>query len=496
MARRSTRKRPEATPEPAPAPAPAAASAEPKSATKKRRASPATKADPKKRKLNPDTPDDLEDKPKKPTQTAVKKKPASKRDSAGKRTKTKFSEETKDSAKAQPNVSKEDSNSKVTKAKKARCSDDEKRTKTETNPPKENSKVKKIKAKVSDGRNVAKKTTKDAEDTKKAFRGPKKSDKSEKTSSHESEAESDNRSKAAGSTATREDSFVTTSIPESGISEMAFSVAEADDDGQTGDDENPDSTADGGGHDDIGTQRVSPLPSDLDGGATELETDIELSMHRMNSGEQHGARDPGDTPYQDHTLHPNTMLFLKDLKENNSRDWLKEYCFDYQQAKNDWESFIENLTKKIIEKDKTIPEQTTRDIIVRIQKDNRSSKDQTCPYKTYFSAVWSRSGKDGNHASYYIRLEPGSCYVGSGFSCTGFSPQDKLALLRADIDKNPGRLKAILREPNMRREFLEGAPDKEEEVVKAFVELPENKENAMKSQPKVCLYCPLYYCWL
>lgn len=48
----------------------------------------------------------------------------------------------------------------------------------------------------------------------------------------------------------------------------------------------------------------------------------------------------------------------------------------------------------------------------------------------------------------------------------------------------------------MRREFLEGAPDKEEEVVKAFVELPENKENAMKSQPKVCLYCPLYYCWL
>lgn len=85
---------------------------------------------------------------------------------------------------------------------------------------------------------------------------------------------------------------------------------------------------------------------------------------------------------------------------------------------------------------------------------------------------------------------------GSGFSCAGFSPQDKLALLRADIDKNPGRLKAILREPNMRREFLEGAPDKEEEVVKAFVDLPENKENSMKSQPKVCLYCPPYHCWV
>lgn len=35
------------------------------------------------------------------------------------------------------------------------------------------------------------------------------------------------------------------------------------------------------------------------------------------------ARNPGDVPYEDHTLHPNTMLFLQDLKENNDRQWLK-----------------------------------------------------------------------------------------------------------------------------------------------------------------------------
>lgn len=35
------------------------------------------------------------------------------------------------------------------------------------------------------------------------------------------------------------------------------------------------------------------------------------------------ARDPGDIPYRDETIHPNTMLFLKDLKENNEREWLK-----------------------------------------------------------------------------------------------------------------------------------------------------------------------------
>jgi hypothetical protein len=35
------------------------------------------------------------------------------------------------------------------------------------------------------------------------------------------------------------------------------------------------------------------------------------------------ARDAGDTPYTDDTLHPNTMLFLKDLAANNDRQWLK-----------------------------------------------------------------------------------------------------------------------------------------------------------------------------
>ena len=35
------------------------------------------------------------------------------------------------------------------------------------------------------------------------------------------------------------------------------------------------------------------------------------------------AREAGDTPYTDSTIHPNTFLFLKDLKQNNDREWLK-----------------------------------------------------------------------------------------------------------------------------------------------------------------------------
>jgi hypothetical protein len=35
------------------------------------------------------------------------------------------------------------------------------------------------------------------------------------------------------------------------------------------------------------------------------------------------ARSPGGILYQDEIIHPNTILFLQDLKENNERQWLK-----------------------------------------------------------------------------------------------------------------------------------------------------------------------------
>lgn len=35
------------------------------------------------------------------------------------------------------------------------------------------------------------------------------------------------------------------------------------------------------------------------------------------------ARSPGRTPYEKGTVHPNTMLFLGELRENNDREWMK-----------------------------------------------------------------------------------------------------------------------------------------------------------------------------
>ncbi|KAF4153302.1 hypothetical protein CNMCM6936_000670 [Aspergillus lentulus] len=267
------------------------------------------------------------------------------------------------------------------------------------------------------------------------------------------------------------------------------------------------------------------------------------------------ARDPGDIPYQDHTLHPNTMLFLQDLAKHNDRQWLKAHDADYRASKKDWETFVESLTEKISELDNTIPELPAKDIVFRIHRDIRFSKDPT-PYKIVggltiamtrrtfqlhghapaekapmpltmcicnpdlaLSGFCTRTGLPsfrldsgqplclhhftGLRRRLWLLRElvttmlPESCplpplslghdvlssqsvpFTGSGL----WQPEaDKLALLREDIDHNSHRLKAVLRRPDMRREFFNGIPDDEKKAVQAFVS--QNKESALKTKPK------------
>ncbi|EAW08871.1 uncharacterized protein ACLA_098130 [Aspergillus clavatus NRRL 1] len=182
------------------------------------------------------------------------------------------------------------------------------------------------------------------------------------------------------------------------------------------------------------------------------------------------ARAAGKTPYQDHTLHPNTMLFLQDLAKHNDRQWLKAHDADYRASKKDWETFVESLTEKISEVDGTIPELPAKDLVFRIHRDIRFSKDPT-PYKV----------SHGQERAVCRLLCASSTWI---LLCCGlWNPgADKLALLREEIDRNSHRLKAVLQRPDMRREILKGIPDDEKKSVQAFVS--QNKESALKTKPK------------
>ncbi|KAK8031031.1 hypothetical protein PG990_000765 [Apiospora arundinis] len=191
-------------------------------------------------------------------------------------------------------------------------------------------------------------------------------------------------------------------------------------------------------------------------------------------------RDDGGIEYEDTRIHPNTMAFLKDLKANNKRSWLKARDPEFRRSLKDWDSFVETLTEKITEADETIPELPLKDVVFRIYRDIRFSKDPT-PYKPHYSAAWSRTGRKGPYACYYVHCEPGGhCFVGGGL---WHPDKDAIAKLRASIDERPHRIRRVLANPHFRRTFLPKAKDGDEKsIIAAFTAA--NKENALKIRPQ------------
>lgn len=72
------------------------------------------------------------------------------------------------------------------------------------------------------------------------------------------------------------------------------------------------------------------------------------------------------------------------------------------------------------------------------------------------------------------------------------------AAMRRAFDRHPQRLKDVLKDDGLRKEFLKGAPKNDAKVVKAFVAQPSNAESALKTKPKVSLrslfHCLVYSC--
>ncbi|KAI9665334.1 MAG: hypothetical protein M1831_001771 [Alyxoria varia] len=213
----------------------------------------------------------------------------------------------------------------------------------------------------------------------------------------------------------------------------------------------------------------------------------ELWRHGVKTGlgpgvkveiEKPQARSAGKTPYKDSTIHPNTMEFLGDLAKNNDREWLKRHDPDYRQSLNDWNTFAERISEKIIEADETVPELPLKDITFRIYRDIRFSPDPT-PYKAQFSGAWSRTGRKGPFAVYYVQIRPGGNIIAGGL----YMPDSgQLAAIRDNIDRHPQQIKQVLQSPGLRKEFFGGIRADADKAVDAFIK--HNKESALKTKPK------------
>ena len=131
--------------------------------------------------------------------------------------------------------------------------------------------------------------------------------------------------------------------------------------------------------------------------------------------------------------------FLKDLKENNHRDWFHANKKIYDGVKK---NVLEMLERILPELEKLDPDMTglePKKCIFRINRDIRFSKDKS-PYKTNFGSFMVKGGKSSGNAGYYIHFEPGNCFIAGGIY---MPPGPQLKKVRTEIYYNVDEFKAI-----------------------------------------------------
>lgn len=149
-------------------------------------------------------------------------------------------------------------------------------------------------------------------------------------------------------------------------------------------------------------------------------------------------------------LSQSTLQFLKELAENNNRDWFTENRKRYETSKKDLEKLVEAVLKGVSEFE-SLPNTEVKDCIFRINRDVRFSKDKS-PYKQWFSAAVGPGGRHSGRTDFYLHIQPGESFLGAGM----WAPTPKhLAKFRQEIDFNPQELKSIIESPAFREYFPE-----------------------------------------
>ncbi|HVW98023.1 MAG TPA: DUF2461 domain-containing protein [Mucilaginibacter sp.] len=142
----------------------------------------------------------------------------------------------------------------------------------------------------------------------------------------------------------------------------------------------------------------------------------------------------GQTPQ----ISRSSLEFLKDLKQNNNREWFGANKNIFQELQPEIILFADALLQQLNAHD-VIETPSGKKSLHRIYRDTRFSTDKT-PYKTNWSGGFKRAGKQ-RRGGYYFHIEPGNSFIGGGF--WGPDPQD-LKLIRDDIAFDDSPLRLIL----------------------------------------------------
>ena len=143
--------------------------------------------------------------------------------------------------------------------------------------------------------------------------------------------------------------------------------------------------------------------------------------------------------------------FLVQLQVYNDRNWFNEHKDLFNEARAEFEDFINALIIPLNQLDLSIGTISANECIFRIYRDIRFSNDKT-PYKTHFSAFIANGGRKTRMAGYYIHLQPDESFFAGGI----YSPDAAtLESIRHSIYQNPHELRQILDNKKFRQYFHE-----------------------------------------
>lgn len=157
--------------------------------------------------------------------------------------------------------------------------------------------------------------------------------------------------------------------------------------------------------------------------------------------------------------------FLRDLRDNNNREWFNANKERYNVCHKRIEDFTGNLIDKLALFDKDIKGVEPKDCMFRIYRDVRFSPDKS-PYKTHFGTyIAAGGGRKSRKAGYYVHIQPDESFLSGGIYC----PEPALLKrLRQDIYENTDEFVSIIRDKEFIKDFPEMFGEKLKKVPAPF----------------------------
>lgn len=137
-----------------------------------------------------------------------------------------------------------------------------------------------------------------------------------------------------------------------------------------------------------------------------------------------------------------TLDFLKELDQNNHRDWFMDNKARYEIARENVIDFTNDLIKLMHKVDPALSADLEgKKCVMRIYRDIRFSKNKT-PYKNNFGVSLPTTGTKLGGAEYYFHIQPG----GKSFIAGGYWMPEAahLKAIRQEIDYNGAQLTKII----------------------------------------------------